>query len=149
MALKQQIDEDLKAAMLAGDKTKTTLLRGLKSAILYAEVAKGTREQGLADDQIVEVLAKEAKKRVESAELYAQGGNKDRQQTELDEKKVIDKYLPEQLTEAEVKDLIDEAEKTLGKVGAQTIGPTIAWVKQKSAGQADGAEIARLVKERL
>jgi uncharacterized protein YqeY len=72
---KQQIDADLKTAMLAGDKTLVTTLRGLKSAILYVEVAENAREKGLPEDAVVAILQKEAKKRQESADLYLQGGN--------------------------------------------------------------------------
>src|SRR5207302_1072349 len=80
MGVKQQIDQDLKAAMLSGDKTLATTLRGLKSSILNAEIAGGKRETGLSDDETVQVLSKEAKKRQESADLYVQGGNSERQE---------------------------------------------------------------------
>ncbi len=86
MGLKQQIDADLKTAMLAGDKVLVTTLRGLKSVILNVEVAEGSRETGLADDKIISLLQKEAKKRQESADLYLQGGSVERQQAELAEK---------------------------------------------------------------
>src|SRR5581483_2528093 len=101
MSIKGAIEADLKQAMLAGDKTLVETLRGLKSAIQYAEVAAGTR--GSDDDQAVQaVLAKEAKKRQESADLYQQGGNNEKAQVELAEKAVIEKYLPEQMSEAAI-----------------------------------------------
>src|SRR3954462_11571922 len=102
MSLKQQIDRDIKTAMLAGQKTLVTTLRGLKSTILYAEVAKGSREEGLSDPEAIELLAKEAKKRQESADLYKQGGSPERAEAELTEKQVIEQYLPKQLTEDEL-----------------------------------------------
>jgi uncharacterized protein len=89
MTIKEQIDRDLKAAMLGGDKVLTTTLRGLKSAILYAEVASNQREAGLPDNEIVNLLGKEAKKRQESADLYRQGGNNEKAEAELAEKSVI------------------------------------------------------------
>src|SRR5437879_2903064 len=95
MSLKQQIDKDIKTEMLAGEKTLVTTLRGLKSVILYAEVATGSRDKGLSDQEIVELLAKEAKKRQESAELYQKGGSQDRAEAELAEKQVIERYLPQ------------------------------------------------------
>ena len=67
MSVKQQIDQDLKTAMLGGDKTLTMTLRGLKSSILNAEIEQGKRESGLSDDESINVLSKEAKKRQESA----------------------------------------------------------------------------------
>src|ERR671929_50955 len=99
MSLKERIDQDLKQAMLAGDKTLVTTLRGLKSAILYAEVAKGSRDKGLSDEEVVEILTKEAKKRQESADMYSQGGSAEKAEAELTEKTVIEKYLPAQLSD--------------------------------------------------
>jgi len=147
--LKARIDQDLKAALLAGDKVLATTLRGLKSAILYAEVAKGARDQGLSDDEIIALLAKEAKKRQESADLYKQGGNDEKAQAELAEKKVIESYLPQQLSDEELVNLIDAAIKDLGVSGPSAMGQVIGAVKQKTAGQADGARVAKLVNERL
>lgn len=86
MSLKNQIDADIKVAMLAGEKTLVTTLRGLKSAILNVEVAKGLRETGLADSEITDILAKEAKKRQESADMYTQGNSPERAAAELTEK---------------------------------------------------------------
>lgn len=149
MSLKQQIDQDIKTAMLAGDKTLVTTLRGLKSTILYAEVAKGNREQGLADTDIVNLLGKEAKKRQESADLYAQGGNEERQSAELSEKATIEKYLPKQLDERELDAVIDVVVADKGAVSQQNMGQIIGEVKQRTAGQADGGRIAAAVRARL
>jgi len=149
MALKQQLDQDLKAAMLAGDKTLATTLRGLKSAILYAELAKRQRDVDLPDPEIIQVLSKEAKKRQESADLYQQGGNREKAEAELTEKTVIEKYLPAQLSEADINILIDEVEQPVGKVSTDNMGRIIGQVKQKAGPTADGANIARLIKERL
>ena len=147
--LKSRIDQDLKKALLAGDKVLATTLRGLKSAILYVEVDKGLRDEGLSDDEIVVLLAKEAKKRQESADLYRQGGNEDKAAAELTEKKVIESYLPSQLSDAELIKLVEEIIVDLGASGPESMGHVIGAVKQKAAGQADGARIAALVKERL
>lgn len=148
--LKARIDQDLKAALLAGDKVLATTLRGLKSAILYAEVAQGSRGQGgLSDDEIVALLSKEAKKRQESADLYKQGGNNEKAEAELAEKKVIESYLPQQLSDDELIGIIDATIKDLGVSGPSAMGQVIGAVKQKTAGRADGARIATLVKERL
>lgn len=149
-AIKAQIDKDLKTAMLAGDKILTTTLRGLKSAILYAEVAAGSRDSGgMADDQIIDIFSKEAKKRQESADLYRQGGNTEKAEAEEAEKAVIQQYLPKQMEESELKALVDATVTELGVSSPQAMGQVIAAVKQKTAGQADGARIAALVKERL
>ena len=135
--------------MLAGDKTLVSTLRGLKSAIQYAEVEKGSREQGLSDNDIIQLLTKEAKKRQESADLYRQGGNEEKAAAELAEKVVIEKYLPEQMSEAEIAQLIDLAIKELGANNPQQMGQVIGKVKAEAKGTADGATIARLVQQRL
>lgn len=147
--LKQQLEKDLKAALLGGDKDRATTLRGLKSVILYAEVAQGVRETGLSDDEIIVLFAKEAKKRQESADLYHQGGKPDRAEAELAEKTIIETYLPQQLSDAELAEIVDEVVSRLDAVTPQAMGQVIGQVKQRTEGQADGARIAKLVKERL
>jgi uncharacterized protein len=147
--LKDRIDQDLKQALLGGNKTLATTLRGLKSVILYAEVASGSRAAGLPDEEIITLLAKEAKKRQESADLYKQGGNEGKAEAELEEKRVIEGYLPKQLSDDELSIEIDEIATTLGVEGPQAMGQVIAAVKQRVGAQADGARIAQLVRERL
>ncbi len=147
--LKQRIEQDLKQALLAGDKARVTTLRGLKSVILDAEIAKGVRATGLDDKSIVVLLSKEAKKRQESADIYQKGGYKDRANLELAEKAIIEKYLPKQLSDAELVRVVDEVVGEANASGLQAMGQVIGRVKQKVAGQADGARIADLVKQRL
>jgi len=147
--LKQRIDQDVKKALLGGDKVLATTLRGLKSAILYAEVSKGLRDSGLPDEEIIQLLAKEAKKRQESADLYKQGGNMEKAEAELTEKEVIEQYLPKQLSDEELMVIIDGVIAETGETGMQAMGKVIASVKQKVGAQADGARIAKMVKERL
>ncbi len=144
-----QINTDLKTAMLSGDKESTSVLRSLKSAILYEEVAKGVRDTGLPEEDVLRILSKEAKKRQESADLYVQGGNQERADAELSEKKIIEQYLPAQLSEDDISALIDAIVAEQGPVSKESMGATIAAVKQKSEGAADGAVIARLVKDRI
>ncbi len=143
-----QIDADLKQAMLAGDKILVMTLRGLKSAIQYAEVAAGTRDE-YDDDAVKNVLSKEAKKRQESAILYKQGGNEERATAELTEKSVIEKYLPEQMTEAEIKPIVDQVVEELAVTSTQQMGQVMAKVREQTKDRADGSVIAKLVKERL
>ncbi len=147
--LEERIEGDIKAALLAGDKTKATTLRGLKAVLLNVKVATGKRDGGLSDDEVLPILAKEAKKRQESAELYSQGGSQDRADAELAEKALIETYLPAQLSEAELTKLIDEVISQTGANGTQAMGQVIGQVKAKAGPAADGALIARLVKEKL
>ena len=147
--IKQRLQDDVKAAMLAGDSLRLETLRGLKSTILYAEVAAGKRETGLDDESIVSLFAKEAKKRQESAELYVQGGSQDRADKELTEKAIIEEYLPAQLSEAELTVIIDEIISQVKPEGPQQMGQVIGQVKSRVGNTADGALVARLVKEKL
>ncbi len=147
--IKQRLQDDVKTAMLAGDSARLECLRGLKSAILYAEVAAGKREEGLSDDEILALLAKEAKKRQESADLYVQGGSQERADKELAEKVVIEAYLPEQMSEDELAQVIDEVISQVKPDSMQQMGQVIGQVKLRVGNSADGSVIARIVKERL
>src|SRR3954469_21652056 len=106
--MQEQIDKDLKQALLGGDKAKAETLRGLKSALLNEVIAQNARDSGLSDEQIQKILAKESKKRQEAADLYKQGGSAERAGQELAEKAIIDAYLPEQMSEAELAAIVNE-----------------------------------------
>jgi uncharacterized protein YqeY len=147
--LEQQIEQDLKAALLAGDKDKVTVLRGIKAALLNVKVAEGKRDSGLSDEEVLTVLSKQSKQRQESADLYRQGGGESRALQEEAEKETIDAYLPKQLDEAEIVKMIEEAIQQIGATGIQAMGQVIGQVKGKAGPAADGAVIARLTKERL
>lgn len=149
MALEQQIDQDLKSALLSGDKLKVETLRGLKSVVLYAKVAAGSRDQAMADEALQQLFAKEVKKRQESIDLYIRGSNQAMADKELAEKEIIEAYLPEQLSEDELKTFVETVVTELGASDMSAMGKVIAGVKDKAKGAADGAVIARLVKERL
>ena len=149
MNVKNKLDSDIKSAMLGGDKTLVTTLRGLKSAILYAEVAAGKRDEGLSEQEIVTLFQKEAKKRQESAELFERGGNKVKADAELEELKVIESYLPAQLGDDELADLVEKAVSEFENASMQDMGRIISRVKELSEGRADGGRIAAAVRERL
>ncbi|MCX6728028.1 MAG: GatB/YqeY domain-containing protein [Candidatus Saccharibacteria bacterium] len=149
MTIKQQLEVDIKNAMLAGDKVLVTTLRGLKSVILYAEVASGEREKGLSDEVVTSLLQKESKKRVESSELYRQGGNTAMADAEDLEKTIIDGYLPEQMSEADIALEVDKEFKNRSAPTIKDLGQVIGAVKKACGSNADSAIIARLVKERL
>lgn len=144
--IKTQLDQALKAALLAGDSFTATALRGLKSTIQYAEVAAGKQADGLSDVEIMAVLSKEAKKRQESADLYVKGGSQDRADKELREKQLIETFLPAQMSDEELNKLVDEA--VTANPEAQ-MGQLIGQVKQKAGATVDGGRIAAAVKARL
>lgn len=147
--LADKINADLKTAMLARDEFATTTLRGLKAAILNEEVAKGLRETGLADEAIEQIIARESKKRDESAALFEQGGNQVSADKERAEKQLLSAYLPEQLSEDDVKALVVAAVAELKPEGIKDMGRVIGVVKSQVGNTADGGLIARLVKEAL
>lgn len=147
MAIKQQIQDDLKTAMLSGDSFAKDVLRGLKSVILNEEVAQGKRESGLDDTVIETLFAREVKKRNESAVLYDQGGNTTAAQKERAEAEMIKQYLPEQLSEAEVREIITAIVAEMGVSGPQAMGPVIGKAKSRIGNRAEGAVVAGIVKE--
>jgi uncharacterized protein YqeY len=147
--MQEKIEQDIKSALLSGNKTKAETLRNLKSAILNEAISQNARDSGLSDEQIQKVLARESKKRQEAADLYKQGGSQERADAELSEKAIIDTYLPEQMAEAEVAKIVDEEVAKAGSVSLQDMGKIIGAVRAKTGGAADGALIAMLVKEKI
>lgn len=149
LTLEQKLEQDIKAALLAGDKTRATTLRTLKAVLLNVKVAQNKRDTGLSDEEVQAAFGKESKKRQESADLYEQGGNQEKAEAELAEKAMIDAYLPEQLGEAEVAALVDEVIKQTGAARPQDMGKVIGQVRAKAGAAADGALIAKIAKEKL
>lgn len=148
-ALKERINADLKTALLGGDRFKGEVLRGLKASILNEEVAKNMRDAGLDDSAIEQVIAREVKKRQESAELYEQNGRPEAAETERNEAEVLGTYLPKQLTNDELQAIIAETIKDLGASGPSDMGKVIGAVKIKVGTTASGQVIAELVKQSL
>jgi hypothetical protein cdiviTM7_02614 len=146
VSLKETISNDLKAAFLGGNRFISDTLKGLKAVILNQEIALGKREEGLTDAEVEAVVQKEVKKRKESAEIYTQAGRDELAQKELDEMEILEKYLPQQLSEAEIeallRQIIDESKLTLD---AKNQGMLIGQVKKRVGSAADGAVVARVV----
>lgn len=149
MALKQRIADDMKAALLGGDRFVGETLRNLRAAILNEEVAQGKRDAGLDDSAIEQIIAKEVKKRNESAAIYDQNMREDAADQERREAEVLSNYLPEQLSEAELKTVVDAKIVELGATDAKMMGQVIGAVKQEVGNAADGATLARLIKDAL
>lgn len=147
--VKDQLESDLKQAMLSRDTFRVTVLRGLKTVIQYAEVAEGKREEGLSDEVVIGLFQKESKKRQDAINLYAEAGEAARADAESREKIIIDGYLPAQLSEAEVTLIVDRVIATLGAVDTKALGQVIGRVKAEAGVSADGALIARIAREKL
>lgn len=148
-SLKDRINADLKSAMLARDELKTQTLQGLKSAILYEEVAKKVKESGLSEDMIEQVVAREVKKRDEAAGLFEQGGNRTSAAKERAEGEILKAYLPEQMSEDEVRALVGEVIAEIEPEGLKDMGRVIGAVRARAGNAADGALVAKLVKQSL
>ncbi|MCG8387677.1 MAG: GatB/YqeY domain-containing protein [Cytophagales bacterium] len=148
MSLKQQIDQDIKAAMLAKKKDELTALRGIKSAILLAETEKGASDE-LAADVEIKLLTKAAKQRKESAELYKEQGRQDLADKEFFEYEVIARYLPEQMSDEELKGELEKIITQLGASSPQDMGKVMGVATKQLAGKADGKKISEMVKSIL
>lgn len=149
MALKAQLENDLKAALLGGDRFVADTLRGLKAVILNEEVAQGKRDEGLDDTTIEQLVARELKKRNESAVTYDGAGRTDLAEAERAEADIIAKYLPEQASEADIQAAVERAIATLGVSGPAAMGQVIGAVKKELGNTADGAVVAKFVKDAL
>ena len=149
MALKEQIQNDMKAALLSGSRFEGDTLRNLKAAILNEEVASGKRDEGLSDGEIEQIIFREVKKRRESIALYEQNGRSELADSEKKELEILEKYLPQQLSEDEIRTLVSEAIATVGADGPQMMGQVIGAVKAKAGNSVDGALVARIAKEQL
>jgi len=149
MGLKTRIDDDLKTALLAGDKSAVTTLRGLKAAILDAEVSLGVRDTGLDGEEIEKVVLKEIKKRQESVDVYQKNNRPELAAAEQAEIDVLQNYAPKQLDETELNNMIDAVITTFPNATLQDMGKIIGEVKTQAGNGADGALIAKLVKEKL
>ena len=149
MSLKAQFDNDIKAALLSGDRFTASVLRDFKAAVLNEEVAQKKRDEGLADAEIEKILIREVKKRAESAAIYDGADRAELAQQERAESKVLEAYLPEQTSEADIKAAVDEAIVATGATSPAMMGQVIGAVKSQLGNSADGATIARLVKDAL
>lgn len=149
MVLKDQINNDLKAALLGGNRFAGEVLRGLKATILNEEIAQKKREEGLDDTAIEQVIAREVKKRNESASIYDGANRPELAENERAEAKVLSGYLPDQLSESDINAVVIRVIGELGASGMGAMGQVIGAVKKELGNAADGAMVAKLVKNAL
>jgi uncharacterized protein YqeY len=146
--LKDRLKTDLTASMKARDELTTATLRMVLTAIGNEEVA-GKAARQLSDDEVVKVIAREAKKRREAADAFTSGGRPDRAERELAEGAVLDGYLPAQLSDDDLAALVREAVAEAGVSGPQAMGAVMKLVGPKVAGRADGGRVAAAVRSAL
>lgn len=148
MGLKEILQGDLTEAIRSRNELESGTIRMVLTAITNEEVA-GKVARTLSEDEIITVLSREAKKRREAAEAFADGGRPDRAEREKLEGEFIITYLPAQLSEDEIKELIAEAIIESGATGAAGMGQVMKIVSPKIAGKADGGTVSALVKAAL
>ncbi|MGW1866684.1 GatB/YqeY domain-containing protein [Streptomyces mauvecolor] len=149
--LKARLKDDLTTAMKARDELRSSTLRLTLTAVAKEEVAGKTARE-LSDDEVLKVIAKEAKKRREAAEAFEQGGRAESAARELAEGEILDAYLPKQLSDDELTEIVASAveeARAVGAEGPRAMGAVMKIVNPKVAGLADGGRVAAAVKKLL
>lgn len=148
MNLFEQVSEDIKKAMLARDKVRLEALRGVKKEFLEAKTAKGANGE-LTDENATKILVKMVKQRKESAAIYTENNRPELAENELAEAKVIEEYLPKQLSEAELEAELKKIIAQVGAEGPKDMGKVMGVASKALAGKAEGRAISAKVKELL
>lgn len=149
MGLKEKISDDMKAAMKSGEKLRLETLRTVRAALLEKEIELRGSGTAITSDQEMGVLTTAAKKRREAIELYEKGGRPDLSEQETRELAIIQEYLPKQLSETELKDIIREVMSQTGATASGDFGKVMPLVMKQAKGKADGKMIQELVKKAL
>lgn len=150
MSLKEKILDDLKAAMKAQNTDRTRVLRSIKAKILEKEISERKQgESALSDDQIVEVLMKAAKQRKESIDQFKDGGRDDLVEKEEMELELIENYLPEMMSEDDVRKAVKDQIEQMNAESMADMGKVMGALMGRLKGKAEGALISRIVKEEL
>ncbi len=146
MTLKERLQEDLKTAMKGKEPLRLSVIRLAKSAITNQEIARGHE---LTDPEVIEVLAKEAKQRKDSIIEYEKAGRNDIVDTLNNEIKILQAYLPAQLSEAEISQLVEETIAELGTTSKKEMGKVMSALMPKTKGRADGRIVNQIVNSML
>jgi uncharacterized protein YqeY len=146
--LKDRLQADLTTAIRGRDEVTTATLRMALAAITTEEVA-GSNARELSDDEVLKVLARESKKRREAAEAFGSAGRDELAERERAEGTVLERYLPTQLDDAEVRDLVAAAIAETGATGMQQMGAVMRVAQQRAAGRADGKRLSTEVRQQL
>ena len=149
MSLKEKIITDLKDAMRSGDTVKRDTLRFLDSAIKNAEIEKKKREEGLSEEEILEVISRSVKQRNDSIRQYTDGGRPELAEKEKTELEILKAYLPEQMSEDEIRKIVKEIISSAGSVSASDMGKIMGQAMGKMKGIADGNVVRKIVGEEL
>ncbi len=148
MGLKEQINEDIKAAMRAKDEVGLRALRAIKSAILLAETAEGAKGE-LSSEAEIQLLTKQVKQRKDSIASFKAGGREDLAEAEAQELAVIERYLPQALSEEEIQAEVAALIAETGATSVKDLGKVMKAATAKFAGRADGKVVSEIVKKLL
>ncbi|MCA9740904.1 MAG: GatB/YqeY domain-containing protein [Deferribacteres bacterium] len=146
MNMLDKLTDEMKSAMKSGDKIKLSTIRQLRAQMKDAQIAKGDE---LTEEEMMAVLNNAAKKRREAIKLYEQGGRDELAENEKAELAVIETYLPQQLSEAEISDIIDKAIAETGAAGPSDLGKVMGKIMGQVRGRADGKLVQQLVRTKL
>ena len=151
MALRSRINSAMKQAMKDKSAERLSTIRLINAAIKDRDIAARTegKENGVGDDEVLAILAKMTKQRQESAKTYEEAGRLDLSERELAEIKVIEEFLPRQLTDSEIRSAVSEAINEVGASSIRDMGKVMAALKSKYAGQMDFGAVGALVKNNL
>ncbi len=151
MELRSRINSAMKQAMKDKSTERLSTIRLINAAIKDRDIAARTegKENGVGDDEVLAILAKMTKQRQESAKTYEEAGRLDLSERELAEIKVIEEFLPRQLTDSEIQSAVSEAIKEVGANSIRDMGKVMASLKSKYAGQMDFGAVGALVKNNL
>jgi len=148
--LHEKIKEEIKQAMLAKDNAKLSVVRGLVSAFTNELVAKKRKpDERLSDEEVLAVIKRAAKQRLDSIEQFKAGGRADLVDTESAELEILKTYLPAELGEAEIEKVVKEKVKELGLIGKQDTGKLMSIVMKELKGKADGSLVKKVVEKLL
>ncbi|MBE16602.1 MAG: glutamyl-tRNA amidotransferase [Cytophagaceae bacterium] len=148
MSLSTKVMAAMKEAMKAKDQNALTSLRAVKSAILLAQTETGSKQE-LTEAQELHILQKQVKQRKDSAAIFTEQGRSDLAEPELAQAEVIAQFLPAQMSEDEIAEVVDEVISNTGAQGMKDMGKVMGVVNGKLAGRADGKTISGIVKARL
>ena len=146
MALKAQIQSDMKTALKAGEKDRLSVIRMLLAAIQTREIEN---RGDISDAEVLQVVEKLIKQRKDSAQQFADAGRSDREAQELSEAEMLQAYLPEQLSEAELNQLVAEIIDSTGAASMKDMGKVMAELRNRAQGKADMSVLSALVKGKL
>jgi uncharacterized protein YqeY len=146
MSLKAQIKSDMIAALKAGEKERLSVIRMLLAAIQTREIEDRSE---LSDADVMQVVEKLIKQRKDSARQFADAGRPEREAAELGEAEILQGYLPEQLSAAELEALVDDIIKSTGAASMKDMGKVMAEMRAQAQGKADMGALSALVKSRL